>query len=119
MKKYLGLILFVSAMFLSGNVFAAGIAYVDVAEVFDNYQKMIIKGGCRPLSGQASQAPERVGSDLVGCKGTQRGKDFLHNARGGRIARGVRGHGSVVGGERAFESLEDQRRASPGAARVD
>ncbi len=39
MKKYLGLILFVSAMFLSGNVFAAGIAYVDVAEVFDNYQK--------------------------------------------------------------------------------
>ena len=39
MKKYLGLIFLVAAMFLSGNVFAAGIAYVDVAEVFDNYQK--------------------------------------------------------------------------------
>ncbi len=39
MKKYLGLMFLMASMFLSGNVFAAGIAYVDVAEVFDNYQK--------------------------------------------------------------------------------
>ena len=39
MKKYLGLMLLSVAMLFSNNVFAAGIAYVDVAEVFDNYQK--------------------------------------------------------------------------------
>jgi len=39
MKKYLGFVIFVAAVFFSGNVFAAGIAYVDVAEVFDSYQK--------------------------------------------------------------------------------
>ncbi len=39
MKKYTGLLFLIATMLLSGNVFAAGIAYVDVAEVFDNYQK--------------------------------------------------------------------------------
>lgn len=39
MKKYLGLMLLGAALLLSNNAFAAGIAYVDVAEVFDNYQK--------------------------------------------------------------------------------
>lgn len=38
MKKYLGWMV-VLVMLLSGNALAAGIAYVDVAEVFDNYQK--------------------------------------------------------------------------------
>ena len=39
MKKYTGMMFLMATMLLSGNVFAAGIAYVDVAEVFDNYQK--------------------------------------------------------------------------------
>lgn len=39
MKKYFGLMLLVSLMLFSGKVFAGGIVYVDVAEVFDNYQK--------------------------------------------------------------------------------
>lgn len=38
MKKYLGLML-MGAMLFSANAFAGTIAYVDVAEVFDNYQK--------------------------------------------------------------------------------
>lgn len=40
MKKSFFINLFIAAFFVvSGNAFAAGIAYVDVAEVFDNYQK--------------------------------------------------------------------------------
>ena len=39
MKKYFGLMILTAAIMLSGNAYAAGIAYVDVAEVFDNYQK--------------------------------------------------------------------------------
>lgn len=40
MKKSFLINLFIAALFLiSANAFAAGIAYVDVAEVFDNYQK--------------------------------------------------------------------------------
>ncbi len=39
MKKCTGIIFLMAIMLLSGNAFAAGIAYVDVAEVFDNYQK--------------------------------------------------------------------------------
>ncbi len=39
MKKYMGLMVLIAAMTFSGTAFAGGIAYVDVAEVFDNYQK--------------------------------------------------------------------------------
>ncbi len=39
MKKYSGMFFLMVMMLLSGSAFAGGIAYVDVAEVFDNYQK--------------------------------------------------------------------------------
>ena len=39
MKKYFSLMVVAAALLFSSNAFATGIAYVDVAEVFDNYQK--------------------------------------------------------------------------------
>ena len=40
MKKNIFLSLIIAAALMAGgNAFAAGVAYVDVAEVFDNYQK--------------------------------------------------------------------------------
>lgn len=39
MNKNIFGIFLMCAMLLGGNAFAAGLAYVDVAEVFDNYQK--------------------------------------------------------------------------------